>query len=238
MPLGRALRPPSPEDPAGVLLIGIKLRVDEVLQVVLVLRAQVLDRAGGFAVAGPDVASAHVGERAVVAGAFAETVEPFCAVGLGTGPFAHDGPLIRAGELGPEAASGGDVVRGAHGDLGGGEDLVLMRVEEHVLVAGRGLGHEAVPISLEVLERVVDGGCIVAAGSGDGFVAGLVERLDLVKIEGTAKGFIEEFDGRDDVGVARVTLSEVLECGDGLADRVALLPINVSVAAAIVEAVL
>ena len=238
MPLGRALRLPRPKDPPGMLFVGVQLRVDEVLKIILVIRAQVLNRAGGFAVAGPDVAGARVGQRAVVAGAFAEAIKPLRAIGLGPSPFADDGPFVGAGELGPEGASGGDVVGGAHADLGGGEDLVLMGVEKHVLVAGRGLGHEAVPIGLEVLEGVVDAGGVIAAGSRDGLVAGLVEGLDPVEIEGAAKRFVEKFDCRDDVGVGRVALSEFLKCGHGLADRIALLPINRSVAAAVVEAIL
>ena len=238
MPLGRAFRLPRPKDPAGMLLVGVQLRVDEVLQVVLVIRAQIRNGAGGFAVAGADIAGACVRQRAVVAGAFAEAVEPLRAVRLGAGPFADDGPFVGAGELRPQGAGGGDVVGRAHGDLGRGEDLVLMGVEKHVLVAGRGLGHEAVPIGLEVLESVVDAGGVIATGSRDGLVAGLVEGLDLVEVEGAAERFVEKFDCRDDVGVARVALSEFLKCGDSLADRVALLPIDRSVAAAVVEAVL
>lgn len=126
VPFGRALRPPGPKDPAGMLLVSVELGVDEVLQVVLVGGAETLDRTGGFAVAGTDVAG--VGEGAVVACAFAEAVEPLSAVGLRTGPFADDDPLVSSCELWAETAGGGDVVRGTHGDLTGREDLVLMGI--------------------------------------------------------------------------------------------------------------
>ena len=128
--------------------------------------------------------------------------------------------------------------RGAHGDLGWREDLVLMSIEKHILIAGRGWGHEAVPIGVDILESVVDYRCVVAAGSCHGLVAGLVKGPDLVKIEGATKRLVEEFDCRHDVSVVGVTLSKILKRGDGLADCITLLPINRSVAAAIVEAIL
>ena len=80
--------------------------------------------------------------------------------------------------------------------------------------------------------------CVVAAGSCHSFVAGLVEGLELVKVEGATERLIEELDCRDDVCVAGVVLSEHLKCGDGLADGITLLPINGPVAAAVIEAVL
>ena len=135
MPLRRTLGPPRPEDPPRVLLVGVELGVDEVLQVVLVVRAQIRDGARGFAGAGADVTRTGIGEAAVIACPFSEAVEPLGAVGLGTGPFADDGPFVRPGELRAESAGGRDVVRGAHGDLARGEDLVLMGIEKHILVA-------------------------------------------------------------------------------------------------------
>ncbi len=221
-----------------MLLIGVELRVDEMLQVVLVIVAQVRDRADGFAIAAADVARANVGKGAVIACAFSEAVEPFGAVGLGTGPFADDGPFVRAGELRAQGAGGGDVVGGTHADLTRGEDLVLMGIEEDVLVARGGLGHEAVPIGREILEGVMDAGCKVAAGSCHGLIAGLVEGLEVVKVEVGTKRFIEKLDCRDDVSVAGVALCEIIKCGECLADRITLLPINRSVAAAVVEAIL
>lgn len=84
----------------------------------------------------------------------------------------------------------------------------------------------------------MDAGCVIAAGSCHGFVAGLVERLDLVEIEGAAERFIEELYGRDDVSVPGVAFSEILKRGECLANAITLLPSNSSVTAAIVETIL
>ena len=84
----------------------------------------------------------------------------------------------------------------------------------------------------------MDAGCVIAAGSCHGLVAGLVEGLELVEIEGATERFVEELYGRDDVSVAGVAFSEVLKRGACLANAITLLPINRSVAAAIVEAIL
>ena len=100
------------------------------------------------------------------------------------------------------------------------------------------MGHEAVPVALEILESILDAGCIITAGSCHGLVAGLVESLKLVQVEGVTKRLIQEFDCRDHIGVARVAFGEVLDRGDGLAHGITLLPIDGSAAAAIVETVL
>ena len=238
VPFRCAFGPPGPEDPPRVLLVGVELGVNEVLEIVLVVGTQGRDRACGFAGTGADVTGAGIGEAAVIAGSFSEAVEPLGAVGLRTGPFADDGPLVGSGELRAEKAGGGDVVRGAHGDLSWREDLILMSVENHILVARRGWGHEAVPIGVDVLESVMDAGCVVAAGSGHGLVAGLVEGLKLVEVERATKRLIEELNCRDDVSVAGIVLSEILKRGDGLVNRISLLPIHRPVAATVVEAIL
>ena len=154
-----------------MLLVGVQLGVNEVFEVVLIVGAQACDGARRFAVAGADVAGPGVGERAVIACTLPEPVEPLSAVGLCAGPLAYDGPLVGSRELGTESTGRGDVLRGAHGNLRWGEDLVLMSVEKHILVARRGLGHDAVPIGLETLESVMDAGGEVAAGSCHGLVA-------------------------------------------------------------------
>lgn len=79
---------------------------------------------------------------------------------------------------------------------------------------------------------------VVAAGSCHGVVTGLVEGLDLVKVEGATKRLVEDLNCRDGVGVSGVALSENLKRGDRLVDRITLLPINGSKAAAVVEAIL
>lgn len=79
---------------------------------------------------------------------------------------------------------------------------------------------------------------IVAAGSCHGVVTGLIEGLELVEVDGATKRLVEEFNCRDGVCISRVALSEDLKRGERLADRIALLPINRSEAAAVVEAIL
>lgn len=113
-----------------------------------------------------------------------------------------------------------------------------MSIENHILIARRGWGHEAVPIGLKILKCVMDAGCIVSASSCYGLVAGLIEGLELVEVEGATKRLVQELDCRDDVSVVRVVLSEVLKRSERLADRITLLPINRPIAATIVEAIL
>lgn len=135
VPFRCALSPPCPEDPPRMRLVGIKLGVNEVLKIVLVIRAQIGNRSCRFAITRTDVAGSRIGESTIIACSFPETIEPFSAVGLCTCPFTDDGPLVGSGELRAESAGSRDVVRGAHGDLRWREDLVLMSIENHILVA-------------------------------------------------------------------------------------------------------
>ncbi len=110
MPLRRTLRLPRPEEPARMPLISIELGIDESGKIVFIVLTQSRHRTGVFPIAAPYGAAARKG--AVVAGAFAEAVEPFRTVGLGSGPFTDDGPFVSTCELGSECASGLDVVGG------------------------------------------------------------------------------------------------------------------------------
>lgn len=78
-----------------MLLVRVELRINEACNVVFVGVAEASDCADVFAGTASYVGRA--GECAVVAGAFAETVEPFRAVGLCACPFAYDGPFVCAG---------------------------------------------------------------------------------------------------------------------------------------------
>ena len=192
-------------------LVGIKLGVNEVLIIILVCRTQAGNGARVFAIARADVTRAR--EGAVIASAFPKAVEPFGTVGLGAGPFADDGPFVRSGKLGAETAGGRDMVRGAHADLAWRKDLILVSIEYHILVAGRSLGHEPVPVRINILKSVMEAGGVVATGSCDRIVAVLIKGLELIKVEGATEGLVEEFDGRDHVSVASIALSEVLKRG-------------------------
>ena len=91
---------------------------------------------------------------------------------------------------------------------------------------------------MEILESILDAGCVIAAGSRHGLVAGLVEALELGEVEGETKRLVQELDCRDNIGVASVAFGEILNRGDRLAHCITLLPIDGSVAAAIVETIL
>ena len=113
-----------------MLLIRIQLCIDKMGQVIFIVVRERGHGARVFPIAAADCRGA--GKRAVVASAFAQPVEPFRAVGLRARPFADDGPFVGAGELWAQGAGGGDMVAGAHGDLGRGEDLILVRVEDDI----------------------------------------------------------------------------------------------------------
>jgi hypothetical protein len=72
---------------------------------------------------------------------------------------------------------------GGHGDLGVGEDLVAVGVENYVIDTGAGT-HEAVPVQDGVEKGVVDGHGRVAVANVNGVPAIVVEFLKcaLVKV--------------------------------------------------------
>lgn len=108
VPFGCALGPPGPKDPSRMLLVGIKLSVNEVTEIVLVVGTQVRNRASRFAVTRADIS--RTSETAIIAGSCAEAVEPLGAIGLCTGPFADDGPLVSLSESSAETTGSSDVV--------------------------------------------------------------------------------------------------------------------------------
>ena len=69
-------------------------------------------------------------------------------------------------------------------------------------------------------------------------VTGLVVGEDFVEVEIGAERLVEEFDHGYDVCVAGVALREIFDCGNGLGDCVALLPVDGTVATTVVESVL
>lgn len=176
IPLWSGLGNPGPEEPSGMLLIGIKLGLDEVPEVILVVRAQSADAAGIFAIAAAhDVAAC---QSAIVASTFAKSVQPLRAVRLCACPFADDSPFVGACEFGTKRAGGRDVVRRAHGDLVRAEDLVLVCVEHVVFRTCR----EAIPDGYKVLESVMETDDSIGLTVTDGHVALVVEVLDAVEI--------------------------------------------------------
>lgn len=137
VPLGRALRLPSPEDPAfSLTLERLELGLDIPVHVVAQRLAPGVDVVP--VLAGANVGGVRVG--AVVAGADAVAVQGRRAVGHGGGPFADDGPFVRAGVDARVVADVLPVLPGLHGDELVGEALVLVVVEGDplgVVVGGR-----------------------------------------------------------------------------------------------------
>ena len=109
---------------------------------------------------------------------------------MGSTPLADNGPLVGASQLWTQGAGGRDVFGESLRDLRLREDLVLVGVEDNVGAAGLPV-HEAVPVSIDVLESVVDSHCSVAVTITDNAIAVKVKGLKLVHINRTIEGFVE-----------------------------------------------
>ena len=176
VPLRSRLGMPGPEKPSGVLLVSIELCLDEVAEVEFVVRAQIGNGAGVFAITAAHDRTAC--QSAIIASTFAKSVEPLRAVRLCACPFANDGPFVGACEFGTKGAGSRNVFVRAHGDLVRAEDLVLVRVEHVVFRACC----EAIPDGYEVLESVMETDDSIGIAVTDGDVALVVEVLDAVEI--------------------------------------------------------
>lgn len=84
-------------------------------------------------------------------------------------------------------------------ECSGREDLVLMRIENHMVHARLHI-HEAVPVALEVQEGVVNADGSVSVAVADDAPAVVVERFDVGEVEGAAVGLVEQLDAGYDVG--------------------------------------
>ena len=232
IPLGSGLGMPGPEEPSGMLLISIKLCLDEVTEVILVVRAQVGNSAGIFA-----ITAAHDGtacQSAIIASAFAKAVEPLGAVRLCACPFANHSPFVCACEFGTKCAGSRDVFGRAHSDLVRAEDLVLVRVEHIIFIAC----FEAIPDGYKVLKSIMETDNSIGFTATDGGIASAVKVLDAVEIQIRSKRLVQEFNNCDHVVVIRVVLCDVGDCSDSLSDRIPLLPVHGAISARVVEAVL
>ena len=204
MPFRCAFGLPGPEEPTGSSLISVQLRLDEVAEIELVVRRQACHGTGVLAGAATNIRA--TGQGPIVSGALAKAIQPFGAIGLSTGPFAHNGPLVAVGELvGTKGTGRGDVLGWALRDLALVEDLILMGVEHDVVDPGL-LVHETVPKIHDILEGVVNHHGRVAIAVADGAPSIVVEFLDGTEVQRKAKRLIEKRDGGDHVGVRGVTL--------------------------------
>lgn len=129
------------------------------------------------------------------------------------------------------------MLRGRHGDLVVGEDLVDVRVERDI-VDPRCRVHETVPVRSDALEGVVDGDDRIAVVLAYGTPAVVVVLLDRVHIERGAERLVDELD-HGDGGVGGVALGEEVDgLFRGVAAGVCGLPFDGTEVAGVVEAVL
>ena len=94
MPFRRRLRLPSPENPATVTLISIKLSLDIILKVRFVNFEHPVNRALELLLTISVITLRCGWESAIVASTFAETVKPASTVSLSASPFAYYCPLV------------------------------------------------------------------------------------------------------------------------------------------------
>ena len=215
-----------------MLLISIKLCLDEVTEVVLVVRAQVGNSAGIFAITAAHDRTAC--QSAIIASTFAKAVEPLRAVRLCACPFANHSPFVGACEFGTKCAGSRDVFGRAHSDLVRAEDLVLVRVEHIILIAC----FEAIPDGYKVLKSIMETDNSIGFTATDGVIALAVKGLDAVKIQNRSKRLVQELNNCDHIVVIRVVHCDVLDRRDGLSYRIPLLPVHGAIFARVVEAVL
>ena len=219
----------------SMLLISIQLRLNKVSQIRLIIRRQALHSTDILPITTPHPTTPR--KSAIVSRALEPAIQPLGTIRLRARPLAHNRPLIRAPNPRADATSRLDMLGRALSDLAVIEDLVLVRIEDDVVDAGLGV-HEAVPKRLHVLEGVVDGDGGVGVGVAHGAPAVVVEFLEGAEVDDGAEGFVEQFDGRDDVGFFGVALGEGPDRIEGLLGCAALLPLDGAETAAVVEAVL
>ena len=175
-----------------MLLVSIKLGFDVVAEVVLIIIGKAGDSTSVLSIAASDLGRS--GKSAIITSTLAETIEPFCTVGLCASPFTDNRPFVSRSELGTQLTGVGDVVGRTSANFRRRENLVLMCIEDHILVTGRG-SELTVPVLLKVLEGIVNRDGKIGACRSDGLVPGLVEILEIIEIKRAAKRFIEELDG-------------------------------------------
>lgn len=236
MPFRRAFGLPRPKDPASPPLISVQLGLDEVADVVLVVRRQACHGTSVLAGAASNIRA--TAQTTVISSTPAKAIQPFSAVRLSTGPFADNGPLVAVSELvGAEGTGGGDVLGRALRHLTLIKDLVRMGVKHDVIDSGL-LIHETVPIVDWILEGVMNHDSCVAVAVADGAPAIVVEFLDGVEVQRKAERLVQKLYGSDHVGVGGVALSKTTDSVEGLGDGVPPLPVDRTVTATVIEAVL
>lgn len=210
MPFWCALGLPGPEDPARVLLVSIQLSLNVVFQISLVYIGHAIDGSLVFAIAVSVIPSASW-ECLIVARTLAKTVQPLRAISLRAGPFSNHSPFIGSSDLGAGGASSLYVVAGLHGNFSIREDLVDMSIEDNVVDSASG-AHESIPVRLDIFECVMDDDSCVAVLRPDIAIAIVIEFLQRIHVNTPVTGLVQEFNGSNNIGLARVAVGEILDC--------------------------
>ena len=236
MPFRCTLRLPGPENPARVCFICIKLGFNEVCKIRLINLLHAINGAFIFPIA-VTIVSGAASKGLVISRTLPKTVQPFCAIGLCTSPFADDGPFVGACEKRRGCTRSLDMIARLHSHFCVRKYLVDVSIENDI-VDPTGSIHEPVPVCLDVFECVVDDYRCVAVLSADISPAIIVKQFQLVHIDGPIRWLVQELNCCDNIGVPGVTVGNVLDRGQGLGCRVALLPLDGTVFSTVVEPVL
>lgn len=228
VPLRCALGLPGPEDPASSLLVSIKLRLDEVSDVVLVDAGEGGNSSSRLASAVTDLR--RTGESTIVTRTLVLSVEPLRTVGQTTGPLSCDGVLASASHLITEVTGHADVTFKVLRDHAVVEDFVVVGIEKQV-------PHARAPVApgCNTLEGIVEGDSNV--GVLEVTPAVHVELANSVHIHVRAKRLVEQLDGRNS-GMRCVIIADFVQYLQSVLDRVALTPSYAAVLARVVEAIL
>lgn len=144
VPFRSTLGLPGPVEPAGTLLISIKLTFDEATKVASVILRHSIHGSSRLALTAADRLTT-TGESTIVAGTDTLSVQVLGTVGHGTGPLTNNSPLIIGlNMIFGKAADVVDVGFGVHGEKTGVKHFVMVGVHHHIPDTGR-LAHEAVP---------------------------------------------------------------------------------------------
>ena len=98
--------------------------------------------------------------------------------------------------------------------------------------------HEAVPVTEEVLECIMDYNSCVAITVTDGAPTIVVELLDQIEVQRVAERLVKKLNRCHHIGIGGIALSETAYGIEGLADGITLLPLDRAEAATVVESVL
>ena len=209
VPLGGTLGLPGPVKPAGSLLKGIKLGLDELAQVVTISLGESCHSSNRLAITATVHVAALVGS--VIAGTNTLTIQVLSTISHGASPFTNDGPLVRVQDvLVDEVADIVGVTLGVHSKQAAIKDFVVVSVH-HDIPDTSVHAHEFVPGFCGHKSIVKDHSGILARLTYN-TPSVIVVLLQVVLVDATRNaGLIEGLNSGDDIGVTLVPLSQRLQ---------------------------